>query len=95
VSRFQLDIPPHVAEILRHLHPDLKQVIKSALRALASDPELGDPLLKDLAGLWKYRVKRFRIVYGIDRKSRRIRIMAVGHRRRIYEEMADLIRKQP
>lgn len=94
MSRFQLDIPPHVGDTLRHLHPDLKRTMKAALRALASNPEIGESLLKELEGLWKYPVKRFRIVYTIDRKSRRIRIMAIGHRRRIYEEVADLIRKQ-
>jgi mRNA interferase RelE/StbE len=37
--------------------------------------------------LWKYRVRRFRIVYAIDRKTRVIRLMAVGHRRHVYEEL--------
>jgi len=29
----------------------------------------GEALLRELAGLWKYKVRRFRIVYEIDRKK--------------------------
>ena len=36
--------------------------------------------------------ERFRIVYGVDRRHRVLRIMAVGHRRAVYEELAHLAR---
>lgn len=91
---FQPDIPPHVAGAIRSLHPDLKRSIKSAIRAIAADPECGEPLLRELDGLWKYRVRRFRIVYAIDRKARTIRLMAVGHRQSIYEELTARLRKK-
>lgn len=84
---FQLDIPPHVADIIRHLPPDLKRGVKSALRLLSTDPSCGVPLLRELEGCWKYRVRRFRIVYGIDQRRRTLRILAVGHRRQVYEEL--------
>lgn len=82
---FQPDIPSHVAEVIRHLPPDLKRSIKQALRGLSMDPYSGQPLLRELEGLWKYRVRRFRIVYAIDQARRIIRIIAIGHRRGIYE----------
>ena len=44
--------------ILRHLPPELKRPIKSALQALGRDPALGEPLQRVLEGLWKYRVRR-------------------------------------
>ena len=84
----RLDIPPHVAEVIRSLHPDLRRPVKSAIRAIATDPECGEPLLRELDGFRKYRVRRFRIVYAIDRKARVIRLMAVGHRRNVYEDLA-------
>ncbi len=90
---FRPDLPPHIAEVIRSLHPDLKRSIKSAVRAIAADPECGEPLLRELAGLWKFRVRRFRIVYAIDRKARTIRIMAVGHRQSIYEELSAQMKK--
>ena len=92
-SAFRIDIPPHVAEIIQSLHPDLKRSVKSAVRAIAADPECGEPLRRDLDGLWKYRVRRFRIVYFIDRKAHAVRLMAIGHRQRVYEEVAASLKK--
>ncbi|MGQ0812449.1 MAG: type II toxin-antitoxin system RelE family toxin [Nitrospiraceae bacterium] len=86
------DIPPHVASVIRRLPPDIKQGIKAALRALVRDPHQGRPLLRELEGYWKYRVRRFRVVYAIDQKKARLRIIAVGHRKRIYEDLAEEIR---
>ena len=92
MAAYLLDIPHPVAEILRHLPPELKRPIKSALQALGRDPALGEPLLRELEGLWKYRVRRFRIVYAVDRGARVLRVFAVGHRRTIYEAVAGLVR---
>jgi len=94
VIPFRPDIPPHVAEVIRSLHPDLKRSIKSAVRALATNPEAGESLQRELNGLRKYRVRRFRIVYAIDRKRRVIRLMAVGHRRDVYEELTTRLRRK-
>lgn len=93
MTPFRPDIPPHVADVIRSLHPDLKQLIKSAIRAIAINPECGEPLKRELDGLRKYRVRRFRIVYAVQLKARVIRLMAVGHRRSIYEELTDQLRR--
>ncbi|MBI2999883.1 MAG: type II toxin-antitoxin system RelE/ParE family toxin [Deltaproteobacteria bacterium] len=85
---FRPDIPPHVADVIRHLPPDLKRSVKQALRSLSSEPFSGEPLLRELEGLRKFRVRRFRIIYEVDREERSIRIFAVGHRQEVYEEVA-------
>ena len=90
---YRPDIPPHVAEIVRHLPPDLKRSIKQALRLLSADPFAGVPLMRELSGLWKYKVRRFRIIYELNRKARVIRIYAIDHRREVYEELADGLRQ--
>jgi len=94
MAGYRPDIPPHVADVIRHLSPDVKRGVKAAIRALAGDPASGEPLQRELAGLWKYRVKRFRIVYALDRSRKLLRIVAVGHRRAIYEEIADRVRRR-
>jgi mRNA interferase RelE/StbE len=94
VTPFRPVISPHVAEAIRSLHPDLKRSIKSAVRAIAADPHCGEPLLRELDGLWKFRVRRFRIVYAIDRKAHTIRLLAVGHRQSVYEELTARLRKK-
>ena len=88
---YRLDIPPHVADVLRHLAPDITRSVKAALRAIARDPAIGVSLQRELAGLLKYRVRRYRIVFSVQRTGRVIRVMAVGHRRRIYDDLADAL----
>jgi len=94
VTPFRPDIPPHVAAVIRVLHPNLKQLIKSAIRAIVANPECGEPLKRELDGLRKYRVRRFRIVYAADQKRRIIRLMAVGHRCSVYEELTERLRRK-
>jgi len=94
VNLFRPDIPSHLAEVIRSLHPDLKRSIKSAIRAIVAYPECGEPLKRELKGLRKYGVRRFRIVYAVDQKSRVIRLMAVGHRRQVYEELTERLQRK-
>lgn len=90
---YRPDIPPHVAEIVRHLPPDVKRSIKQALRSLSANPLSGASLIRELSGLWSFKVRRFRIIYELDRKARIIRIFAIRHRREVYEELADRMRR--
>lgn len=92
MAGYRPDIPPHVADVVRNLPREVKRSVKAAIRALSDDPDAGEPLQRELEGLWKYRVKRFRIVYAMDRRRRVLRIVAVGHRRVVYEALADLAR---
>ncbi len=87
MPRFAPDVPPHVAEIIRQLPPGIKRGVKQALRALSADPDAGEPLRGELEGLWRYRVRRFRIVYRPDKTRRVLEVFAVGPRRTIYEQV--------
>lgn len=93
MAAYRPDIPPHVAEIIRHLPPDVKRSINQAVRALSANPLLGAPLMRELSGLWKFKVRRFRIIYELDRSAHVIRIFAIGHRRDIYEDLAGQLRR--
>jgi mRNA interferase RelE/StbE len=76
------------------IRSSLKRSIKSAIRAIAADRGCGEPLRRELEGLWKYRVRRFRIVYSTDPKTRALRLMAVGHRRNVYKELAARVKSE-
>ena len=39
-------------------------------------------------------VRRFRVVYAVHQKTRIIRLMAVGHRRSVYEELTERLRRE-
>ena len=90
---FRHSIPDHVADIVRSLYPDLKRSVRAALDEIARNPECGEPLRGELEGYRKYKVRRFRIVYAIDKKHHMVRIMAVAHRRAVYEEFAAQLKK--
>lgn len=54
--------------------------------ATAEDPRrFGEPLLRDLKGLWRYRVGDFRIVAKIEDDRFVALVVTVGHRREAYE----------
>ena len=88
--QFRIDVPPHVAEVIRSLPPEVKHGVKEALRLLAREPTAGEPLRRELEGLWRYRVRRFRIVY--ERVHRVVRVVAVGHRHTIYDLAGEQLR---
>jgi mRNA interferase RelE/StbE len=94
MAGYRPDIPPRIADVIRHLPPEVKRGVKAALRALSGGSATGEPLQRELEGLLKYRVKRYRIVYALNRQRKIIRILAVGHRRAVYEELADHVRRR-
>lgn len=75
---------PAAAAQVRVAPPDLKRSIKAALRLLSDNPRTGKALVRELAGLYSYRVRRYRIIYALDDKQRRLLVIAVGHRADIY-----------
>ena len=90
MATYRLTIRSAAAEVVRHLPPGVKRAVRAALDSLASDPATGEPLHGELEGRLKLRVRRFRIIYSIDRAARVINILAVGHRRNIYEEFVEI-----
>ncbi|MBX3329237.1 MAG: type II toxin-antitoxin system RelE/ParE family toxin [Nitrospira sp.] len=69
-------------------------IAHSAARTIVANPECGEPLKYELDGLRKYRVRRFRVVYTAHQKTRIIRLMAVGHRQSVYEELTERLRRK-
>jgi mRNA interferase RelE/StbE len=86
---------PGAAKTARSLPPDVKRSVASALRALVGDPHAGKALLRELDGLHSYRVRRYRIVYELATTRRELRIIAIGHRSTIYEQLASERRASP
>jgi len=51
-----------------------------------SDPKtFAKPLVRNLKGLWKYRIGNYRIICNIDDDVFEILAVQIGHRRYIYE----------
>ena len=90
---YKIRVPDEVAEMLKGMHPELKRKVKFALKNILSDPHSGKSLSDDLKSLNSFRVGRFRIIYRIA-SGRIVEIVAVGPRKRIYEETYHLVKKE-
>lgn len=87
----KLRVPPPVAQLVRGLHPLLKHKLRAALEQVCADPYSGKALKDELAGLWSFRLGRFRLIYRIG--GRHIDLIAFGPREQIYAETYRLISK--
>ncbi len=90
---YRLRVPDEVAVLIRHLHPQVKRKVKSALKLILSEPHAGKMLKEDLKGLLSYGVGRIRIVYRIAPK-RTIELITIGPRKTIYEETYRALKKE-
>jgi mRNA interferase RelE/StbE len=55
--------------------------------AKADDPHsFGKPLRHSKFGLWRYRVRDYRIICELQERRMIVLVVAVGHRGKIYEE---------
>lgn len=80
------------AAFVRSLHPNLKRKVKAALQAILVNPQAGKVLKDQIKGLRSLRVGKLRVVYRI--KKGITEIIAIGPRKKIYEETYQLLRKE-
>ena len=93
-AAYRFRVPDDAARLIRGLHPELKQKVRTSLALLGHDPHAGKALQAELEGLYSLRAGRLRIVYRPGGR-RLIEIVAIGPRERVYEETLRLIRKNP
>ena len=77
------------AKELRKLDRQAQQEILRYFReriATDDDPRrFGKPLSRDLAGLWRYRVRNYRMICNIEDDNLVVLALRIGHRKDIYE----------
>ncbi len=63
-----------------------KKIVAKVKNYLIQDPaKLGLPLKGTLKGLYRYRIGDYRIIYVIDQAEKKIIILNVNHRKKIYK----------
>jgi mRNA interferase RelE/StbE len=93
LQMYKLRVPDETTVLVRSLHPNLKRKIKAALQTILTNPQAGKALKDELAGMQSFRVGKFRVIYRIKiNKERVIEIVAIGPRKKIYEETLRLLR---
>jgi mRNA interferase RelE/StbE len=66
---------------------DAASIARYLRQRIATDEDprrFGDPLRKELAGLWKYRVGDWRIICDIQDGRVTVLVLRVGHRSQVY-----------
>jgi mRNA interferase RelE/StbE len=84
-----VEYDPEVERDLRKLDPSIQREILDYIDnriATESDPRrFGKPLRHSKFGLWRYRVRDYRIICEIQAARLVVLVVAVGHRRSVYE----------
>ena len=72
---------------LETLSRDVQMRIAGRIDVLAANPNPpgSQPLKGQFAGLRKFRVGDYRVVYHVDEENRVVKVLRVGHRRHVYD----------
>ena len=89
----RIRVSDDTADLIKGLHPEIKRRVKSALKMILLDPDIGKSLKDELKGLKSYKVGRFRIIYRLSSRGT-IDIVTIGPRRIIYELTFRIVRKE-
>jgi mRNA interferase RelE/StbE len=87
--KYRARFTPEAAFRIRKLHPQVKRAVRAAVDRLLVSPLDGRALRDELAGMWSFRVGKYRIVYRINDKELALDVVLVGSRRDIYEELRE------
>jgi mRNA-degrading endonuclease RelE of RelBE toxin-antitoxin system len=93
MTAYRVRYTPEAAGRIRKLHPEVKQEVQDAIRILMDSPLSGHTLQQELFGYRSFRVRTYRIIYGLNDEERTIDVVFVGPRRNVYEELLSLVRR--
>lgn len=83
---FRIEVAPPALRQLRKLDPPARRRVQAAIELLAEQPRpSGAKKLVGGEGEWRVRTGDYRVVYEIHDAALLILVVAVGHRRDIYE----------
>ena len=98
---YKLHIPDNVALNLQSIPQKVQtQLIKEGHNRLRSNPAVHEPpTIKKLSGwkdLYRLRIRDHRAIYRVDRDSKVVTLLIVGHRSKVYEQIGhDTEKDQP
>ena len=82
---YRIEVRPAAVKALRRIHPDDRARVQGAIALLAQDPR--PPGARALQGRTGFRVRvgDYRILYTVDDGVLLIVVVALGHRRDVYD----------
>jgi mRNA interferase RelE/StbE len=85
VRQYRIELRPAAVRALRKLDPQAAGRVRAAIALLADDPR--PPAARRLRGrpAWRVRVGDYRVIYTIEDAVLLVVVVAVGHRRDVYD----------
>jgi mRNA interferase RelE/StbE len=87
---FAVLLHPKVAKELERLEETLRTRIKERLRELERNPESIGKALKP-SDFWSLRIGDYRAIFEIDRAKKRVKVLFIGHRKRVYDDFSKIL----
>lgn len=87
---YRIKLTPAANQMFNQLHPIIKKQLKPELKELCKNQYLGKELHDELYNLRSLKIKRYRAIYQINSQNQEVIILAIGHRRDIYEIITKL-----
>lgn len=73
-----------LAKIDHKAQQDIRRFLRDRIATDEEPMRFGEPLRKNLSGLWKYRVGAYRLICDIQGERLIVLVVRVGHRREVY-----------
>jgi mRNA interferase RelE/StbE len=83
-------LDPRVARALKRFEPSLRERIKLGLRELQESPETKGERLNP-SDYWKIRIGDYRAIFQINKKTKSIVVLFVGHRSKVYDDFGRML----
>ena len=87
---WEIEYDPEALRDLRKLDRSIQQEILDYMDqriAKAEDPrKFGKPLLASKFGLWRYRVRDYRIICQLQDRRLVVLVVCIGHRSTVYDD---------
>jgi mRNA interferase RelE/StbE len=87
---FRILLHPRAARFLEKTDTTIRKRLGDRLKELREAPEEKGERLKG-SPFWRMRVGDYRAVYEIDRASKRVIVLFIGHRRDVYDDFSKLL----
>ncbi len=68
----------------RQAQQDILRYFRERIATDDSPRRFGKPLSRELAGLWRYRIRNYRVICNIEDNKLIVLVLRVGHRKDVY-----------
>jgi mRNA interferase RelE/StbE len=81
---FVAEAKKEFAHLDRQVQERIRRFLRERIAKSENPRDYGEPLRRNLTGLWKYRVGDYRIIAEIAEEKVLVVVLRIGHRRKVY-----------